>query len=283
MLPMSIRSFLSNRLLAGLKNPAKRAEQAVAEGRYADAVALYRPLADDGDADAQFRLAQLYERGQGVVQSFVGAVRWFQAAAEKGHVAAQARLGEVYLTGLEAPATATASAIAQIESSEAEDSMLKRLFPQGLAVKKNPEQAAIWNASAAAAGDGAAQARLAYQYATGLGVAQDLPTAERWFSSAAGQDHVAGQLGLGMLHAGSYGAYGERTLAVEWFEKAAAQGNAMAKLCLAMLLLYAEDLPRDETRAPCSTWARSTGAGWASRSTGRWPRAGCTGPPCMAM
>ena len=85
---------------------------------------------------------------------------------------AQARLGEIYLTGLEAPATATASARSLIDAPEAEGSLLKRLFPQGLSVHQDPSQAAHWNSGAAQAQDAGAQARLGYQYATGFGVAE---------------------------------------------------------------------------------------------------------------
>ncbi len=109
--------------------------------------------------------------GQGVLQSFVDAVQWFRAAAEQGSVPAQSRLGEIYLTGLEPPATASASAIARLEAAaELQDSLLNRLYPKGLAVRRDPEQAAIWNTAAAKGQDADAQARLGYQYASGLGV-----------------------------------------------------------------------------------------------------------------
>src|SRR5450631_4072833 len=200
-------------------------------------------------ANWRTRLAQLYEHGQGVLQSFVEAARWFSAAAEQGSVPAQARLGEIYLTGLAAPATATPSAVARIEASGKEGSLLSRLFPQGLSVRQDPLQAAQWNQAAAQAQDAGAQARLGYQYATGFGVAHDLTASEQWFAAAAAQNHVAGQLGLGILHSGSFGGPSANAWAIEWFEKAAAQDNATAKLCLALLLLHGEDVVRDEERA----------------------------------
>jgi cob(I)alamin adenosyltransferase len=146
------------------------AERAHAEQHYADAAALFRELAEGGSAIGQLRLAQLYEHGQGVLQSFVEAVRWYREAAGQGSIPAQSRLGEIYLTGLEAPATATASAVARIQSNDAEGSLLSRMFPAGLAVRREPEQAAEWNLAAARGGDIAAKARLGYQYAAALGV-----------------------------------------------------------------------------------------------------------------
>ena len=47
----------------------KRAERAFAAGRFASAAKTFRELADAGNVDGQLRLAQLYEHGQGVLQS----------------------------------------------------------------------------------------------------------------------------------------------------------------------------------------------------------------------
>ena len=68
---------------------------------------MLRTLAESGSKQAQLRLGELYERGEGVLQSFVEAVRWLRRAAEQGSVPAMRRLGEIYLTGMAAPDTAT--------------------------------------------------------------------------------------------------------------------------------------------------------------------------------
>ncbi len=141
----SIFSRLLHRKPQAPSERVDRAERAFADKRYAESAVLFRELAETGNFYAQFRLAQCYERGQGVVQSFVDAVQWFRAAAEQGSVPAQSRLGEIYLTGLEPPATASAAAIARLEGLGNQDSLLNRLYPKGLAVRRDPEQAAIWN------------------------------------------------------------------------------------------------------------------------------------------
>ena len=95
---MGIRSALSK--LSGKKREPTldRAEEAYSEGRQSDAAAMFRALAEQGSAQAQLRLAQLYERGEGVLPNFVEAVRLYRAAAEQNSVPAMARLGEIYLT-----------------------------------------------------------------------------------------------------------------------------------------------------------------------------------------
>ena len=146
---MGIRSTFSKLSRRKREPTLERAEQAYSEGRKSDAAALFRALAETGSAQAQLRLAQLYERGEGVLQNFVEAVRWFRSAAEQNSNPAVLRLGEIYLTGLSAPHTATPAALARLETEGGEESLLKRLYPQGLSVSADPEQAAQWNSKAA--------------------------------------------------------------------------------------------------------------------------------------
>jgi len=62
-------------------------------GEYAAAVAVWRPLAEKGDADAEFNLGQAYRLGRGVPTNIAAATTWFQRAAAKGHIDAQTTLG----------------------------------------------------------------------------------------------------------------------------------------------------------------------------------------------
>jgi TPR repeat protein len=62
-------------------------------GKYPEAVAQWRPLADRGDADAQFDLGQAYKLGRGVPQDLRTAQSWFEKAAQQGHLQAQTLLG----------------------------------------------------------------------------------------------------------------------------------------------------------------------------------------------
>ena len=62
-------------------------------GDYAGAVAQWRPLADAGNADAQFNLGQAYKLGRGVPANSAAAPSWYQKAARQGHEQAQANVG----------------------------------------------------------------------------------------------------------------------------------------------------------------------------------------------
>src|SRR5688500_20179938 len=62
-------------------------------GDFAGAVAEWRPLADKGDADAQFNMGQAYKLGRGAPADMKIAQSWYQKAAAQGHEAAQAHRG----------------------------------------------------------------------------------------------------------------------------------------------------------------------------------------------
>ena len=63
------------------------------------AVKLYTKAAEQGDADAQFNLGDMYEKGDFVPKNDVEAVKFYKKAAEQGHVKAQFNLGQMYKLG----------------------------------------------------------------------------------------------------------------------------------------------------------------------------------------
>ena len=69
---------------------------AYAKGDYAGALAVWRPLAEKGDADAMFNLGQAYRLGKGVAIDLGEASSWYNRAATAGHVDAQTQLGILY-------------------------------------------------------------------------------------------------------------------------------------------------------------------------------------------
>jgi cell division septation protein DedD len=62
-------------------------------GRYEQAIKEWRPLADRGDADAQFNMGQAHRLGRGVPTDLKIAQSWFEKAGAQGHQEAQANAG----------------------------------------------------------------------------------------------------------------------------------------------------------------------------------------------
>lgn len=57
---------------------------AAQKGDYATAFREWMPLADQGDAAAQYNLGIMYDNGQGVAQDYGAAVKWYRKAADQG-------------------------------------------------------------------------------------------------------------------------------------------------------------------------------------------------------
>jgi len=68
-------------------------------GDYLAAADLWRPLAENGDAEAQYLLGELYRLGQGVPEDDATAGRWHLEAAEQGHPRAMYYVALMYYRG----------------------------------------------------------------------------------------------------------------------------------------------------------------------------------------
>ena len=128
------------------------AKAAFIRGDYEEAYRLIKPLAEQGDADAQWNLGSMYALGQGVPQDYTKAVKWFRKAAEHGNAEAQSNLGFMYKIG--------------------------RGVPQ------DDTEAVKWYRKAAEQGLADAQYNLGVMYAKGQGVPQDYILAHMWFNLA---------------------------------------------------------------------------------------------------
>ena len=137
--------------------------QAYQAGRYEEAINLWRPLAEAGDAVAQFSVGTLYDQGRGVPQDDAQATAWFRRAAEQGFAPAQFNLGNAYR--------------------------------HGRGVAASDTQAVSWWRKAADQGVGGAQFNLGSAYLRGEGVPRDEDAARRWYERAVQAGHpLAGQM-----------------------------------------------------------------------------------------
>ncbi len=68
-------------------------------GNYETAMAEFRPLAEQGDARAQFNLGAMYLNGWGVLQDYGEALKWYRLAADHGLADAEFILGFLYDIG----------------------------------------------------------------------------------------------------------------------------------------------------------------------------------------
>ncbi len=112
----------------------------------------YLKAAERGHAPAQFNLALMYDRGLGVPQDYVVALKWLRKAAEQGFVEAEFNLGNMY--------------------------------DNGLGVSSDNAEAVKWFRKAAEQGYASAQKNLGAKYGMGQGVPQSYSEAYVWSSVA---------------------------------------------------------------------------------------------------
>ena len=119
-------------------------------GDYSLALDEFTPLAEQGDASAQYNLGEMYRRGDGVPQDFATAMKWYTLSAEQGDAAAQYNLGQMYRR-----------------------------------VLQDDKTAMKWYTLAAEQENANAQSNLGVMYAEVEGVLQDYVYAHMWYNIAA--------------------------------------------------------------------------------------------------
>src|SRR5437867_1817726 len=98
---MKTRSLLLFGTLMVLPAIADRdaALRAYRQGDFTVALNEWQPLAERGDAEAEFRLGAMYERGEGTPAQPNQAAKWYRKAADQGYSQAQYALGKLYADG----------------------------------------------------------------------------------------------------------------------------------------------------------------------------------------
>ena len=219
--------LFSSPLLAGSMDDGYTAWR---EGRYADALRIWTPLAKQGDAVLQFNVGWLYDHGKGAPEDNVAAIDWYRMAAEQNDFDATYRLIQMYGLGRE------------VERDETE---VERLLSSLLKV------AVAWQTEVirqdAMAGETIAQFVLAYGYAEGIGLEQDYKVAARWYITAAEQGLSLAQYELASLYENGSGVELDHKQAAHWMKKAAHQGDPDAEADLGLRYLDGNGVPKNES------------------------------------
>jgi hypothetical protein len=215
------------------------------------AVVWYQKAADQGYAEAQFRLGSLYEDGLGVAVDWDQAKAWYQKAENQGNTDAVAALKRLKAIGSPAslaelarttPPVAPMPAPVVSAAPEATATTPYRQYEMGYnyfyglyGFNKNYEQAKIWYQKAADQGYPGAQVGLGNLYEHALGVGKDYGQAKLWYQKAADQGYAEAQFRLGELYRDGLGVLQSYDQAKFWYRKAAEQGNIEAKSALQRL------------------------------------------------
>ncbi|KAG0250291.1 hypothetical protein DFQ27_009475 [Actinomortierella ambigua] len=219
------------------------------------------------DVDAQVSLAEMYETGgSGVPKDIEMAFVWYLRAAQRGHVDAMDRVGDMYAEGQGTEQSDDEAArwhkqateqrsnldsgvdIAShgVSQSIQHDTIDKRWFRtttrKGLAALKSglgsmlnvlETNQDIFKArseiQAAEKGDTIAQFNVGWMYETGQGVERSDVEAVKWYTKAASQGGPKTQYVLGYMYETGQGVKHSDVDAVKWYTKAASQGHPDAQ------------------------------------------------------
>jgi TPR repeat protein len=235
----------------------------------AAAVRELKPLAEQGNAEAQFNLGSLYYQGWGVPQDYSDAIQWLRKAAEQGHVFAQVTLGSIYAEGAQGKIQKDypqalmwfifAAAQGDMDAIEFRDSMASRMTPtqiaeaQRLAREFKPQNAytkALQELKTLAEkGDADAQFKVALLYYGGRGVPRDYLEALTWFKKAARQGNPYAQYNAGYMYEKGEGTPQDYVEAANYYRRAAGQGNRVAQYTLGYMYEKGQGVLPDEVHA----------------------------------
>ena len=167
-------------------------------GDFAKALEIWGPVAENGDAVAQYSLGKLLENGgAGVPRDLPAAAKWYQRSASQGISAAQNNLGLMYA--------------------------------QGRGVPEDVARAAKFWRDAAAKDHVIAQFNLGLAYFRGEGVVEDRSESLRWFRRAGELGLADSQYALGQIIRLGLAGEADSAEALYWYELAVTQGHAKAE------------------------------------------------------
>jgi hypothetical protein len=133
-------------------------------GNYTAAHRIWEPLAERGDASAQYNLGLLYQHGLGVERGISEAAKWYVRAAENGDADAQNAIGDLYVAGLWGKKDYAKAArwyeLAAEQGLVEAQRKFGDLLARGKGVEQNTDLAISWLRAAANEGDAKARRRL---------------------------------------------------------------------------------------------------------------------------
>ena len=187
--------------------------------------------ADQGDARAQWRLAVLYKKGNGVPQDW-GSGAAVPAGRRSGPTDAQLDLGVLHFHGLGMPKDLEAAVawfrMAAEQRNVLAEFNLGRCYARGSGVEQSLVTAAHWFRLAAAQGHGSSQVELGEMYATGSRRRAIGQAGGVLVQLAADAGLARGQFNLGVFYASGRGVTQSDAKAIRWYRLAVEQGYAAA-------------------------------------------------------
>ena len=198
-----------------------------------DEITALLKAAEQGDAQAQFKLGVRYDHGDGVEENKEIAFMWTHKAADQGNSEALSDLGERYICGSGTEKNEEKGFECLHKAAEqgyaAAQCNVGVMYANGVVVEKDGKKAFMWFSKAAEQGYAAAQCNVGLMYADGTGVEKDEKEALQWYLKAAEQGYVEALFKVGLVYDNGAGVEVDEEQALKWYFKAAEQGHVEAQ------------------------------------------------------
>ncbi|QKC96011.1 SEL1-like repeat protein [Mesorhizobium sp. NZP2298] len=208
-------------------------------GDEADAVPLFKKLAESGSAPAMTWVGYVYLKGKGVAVDTAAALEWFLKAAEADDAEAMGWIGNIYFRGSGVDVDKATAYQWYAKAADAGDasamSWLGYMLSQGIGVPVNLDAARLWFSKSAELGDADGQ----YNYGSVLAAAGEHEESDRWLRKAAAQDHKPSIKWQHQREAHNLLTAKRYAEALPVFEKLAEEGDAWAHECLGYIYFCA--------------------------------------------
>lgn len=200
--------------LPAFAGPYEDAVKAYNADEYTKAIALFKPLAESGNDNAQWYMGEVYNNGLGVEESSKQAFYWYSLSANNGEALAQKNLAYLYYHGEGTP--------------------------------QDYKSAVKWFKKAADQGNATAMYALGYCYEKGQGTKTSAKKAAKWYQLAVDDGNDSARIKLGLLYENGEGVKQNYRKAAKLYADAADNGSAMGRAYLAELYYNGKGLETDE-------------------------------------
>lgn len=154
------------------------------EERCEEAVKWFRLAADQGHADSQKNLGDMYEYGQYFPYDDEEAEKWYRLAAEQGNATAQNHLADLLVDHEQEQAEYWFRKAAEQDNYGYDQQKLGSKYKAGCGVSQDDVEAVFWFRKSAELGCVEGQLELGGMYFEGRGIEQNYEQATYWFLNA---------------------------------------------------------------------------------------------------
>jgi len=205
--------------------------------------------AEQGNAEAQYKLASAYLDGKDVPYDLKETVKWAQKAADQGHRDAQAMLGRAYFYGHGVPKDYQKAYDWLVKAAEQECADAQFFLGTICEAVERHNDAVEWYKKGAENGHADCQCNLGSYYSQGKVITQDHNKAVMLWQKGAEQGHSDCQTKLGIAFSDGEGVAQDYKEAVKWFKKAAEQGNPGGQMLLGLAFYEGKGVTQDYAEA----------------------------------